>query len=209
MAWSIVIGVVNWWSGCKFLSHGCHYISSPPFIVLSVYPPLLLRFDQLLLLGDLSFLLPPPSLSSSPRHFWNVRSWSPTNCAVEIDLAKKLFNVCAVETVCVGFQPTANSENARAGSWARVCVCVCTLWGTGADVLANFTSHHAETILLNHFKPCAIGVTARLNQLQNASPVSILHCSIDSAVLRALRNQEEEGTKYWKKEICNPGHGLH
>lgn len=66
-------------------------------------------------------------------------------------------------------------------------------------MLANFTSHHAETILLNHFKPCAIGVTARLNPLQNASPVSILRCSIDSVVLRALRNQEEEGTKYLKE----------
>lgn len=46
MAWSIMIGVVNWWFGCKFLSHGCHCLSSPSFIVPSVYPSSTLRFAE-------------------------------------------------------------------------------------------------------------------------------------------------------------------
>lgn len=43
-------------------------------------------------------------------------------------------------------------------------------WGSaaGADVPPNCRSHHAETILLNHFKASAISVTGRLDQLQNA-----------------------------------------
>lgn len=77
--------------------------------------------------------------------------------------------------------------------------------GTGADVLPNCGFHHAETILLNHFQPSAIGVTARLSQLQNASPVFIPCCSIDSAELCALR--QETGKR--KKKCCNHGDGLH
>lgn len=57
----------------------------------------------------------------------------------------------------------------------------------GADVPPNCRSRHAETILLNRFKAFAIGVTARLNQLQNASSISIPRCWIDCVVLRALR----------------------
>lgn len=40
----------------------------------------------------------------------------------------------------------------------------------GADVVPNCRSHHEETIPLHWFKALAIGVTARLNQLQNQSP---------------------------------------
>lgn len=45
-----------------------------------------------------------------------------------------------------------------------------------ADVLPNCRSCHAETILSDHFKASAIGVSARLNQLQNASSVFIPNC---------------------------------
>lgn len=72
----------------------------------------------------------------------------------------KIIHSYAVGTVCVGYQPTL-----RFGGWEGA--------AAGADVLPNFRSHHAETILLNHFKASAIGVTARLNQLENAGPVSI------------------------------------
>lgn len=70
-------------------------------------------------------------------------------------------------------------------------------WGAaaGADVPPNCRSHHAETILLNHFKASAIGVTARLNQLQNASAVSIRHCRTGSAALHALRKRGEKVLK--------------
>lgn len=40
----------------------------------------------------------------------------------------------------------------------------------GADVAPNCSSRHAETIPLDRFKASTIGVTARLNQLQNQSP---------------------------------------
>lgn len=38
-----------------------------------------------------------------------------------------------------------------------------------ADVTPNYRSRHAETVLLEHFKACAIGVAARLKQLSNGS----------------------------------------
>lgn len=38
-----------------------------------------------------------------------------------------------------------------------------------ADVTPNYRSRHAETVLLEHFKACAIGVAARLNQPSNGS----------------------------------------
>ncbi len=99
MAWSIVIGVVNWWSGCKFLSHGCHCLSSPSFIVPSVYPSLSPHSSQ---------LFTPPAcdlyvcLSCCPFsywfeswtrwHSWNIPSWNPSNCPVESHLVQ-LFTV--------------------------------------------------------------------------------------------------------------------
>lgn len=70
---------------------------------------------------------------------------------------------------------------------------------------ANCAFHHAETILLKRFKPSAVGVTARLNQLQNASGVSTSHCSV--AEPRALRKEEKK--KCLKNEFCNHSHGLH
>lgn len=103
---------------------------------------------------------------------------------------------------CLCWLPT-NSELWACQIWrSRGC------WGAaaaGADVPPNYRSPHAESILLNHFKASAMGFTARLNQLQNASPVSISSCWIDFVVLCALR--QEEGKRYWKKEIRNPGHG--
>lgn len=51
-------------------------------------------------------------------------------------------------------------------------------------MLPNCRIQHAETILLNHFKPSAIGVTARLNQLQNASRVSIPQLIVWCCALR-------------------------
>lgn len=41
----------------------------------------------------------------------------------------------------------------------------------GADVAPNCSSRHAETIPLDRFKASTIGVTARLNQPQNQSPL--------------------------------------
>lgn len=38
-----------------------------------------------------------------------------------------------------------------------------------ADVTPNYRCRHAETVLLEHFKACALGVAARLKQLSNGS----------------------------------------
>lgn len=172
MAWSIVIGVVNWWSGCKFLSHGCHYLSSPSFIVLPVYPSLSLPSTHSLappLLWLAYGQNPCPSLVFPPSYWleketrgslsWNIHSWNPSNCPVEIHLIK-LFTVRSCGSVCVGRQPTASIECGRFGGWGLRGAAVAT------DVPPNCRFHHAETILLDHFKASAIGVTARLNQLQ-------------------------------------------
>lgn len=94
MAWSIVIGVLNWWSGCKFHSHGCHYLSSPSFIIPSVYPCLSLRCSQLpapsvprLVSLSLAALICPISywlLNWMLWRSWNIHSWNPSRCPDEI-----------------------------------------------------------------------------------------------------------------------------
>lgn len=183
MALSLVIAVASWWSSCKILSHGCHYLYSPPLSTFFSLHHSSCFWHGFLCSVNLSFFL----LHVAE----NIQSWSSSNCLAE--------NSFVVETVCLGCQPTLNSKTARFRGLRGRGV------DTGADVLPNCGFHHAETILLNHFQPSAIGVTARLSQLQNASPVSILCCSIDSAGLHALR---KEGGKR-KQNNCNHGHGLH
>lgn len=63
-----------------------------------------------------------------------------------------------------------------AGEPAAVAVAAAAAAAAAADVLPNCRSCHAETILSDHFKASAIGVSARLNQLQNASSVFIPNC---------------------------------
>lgn len=127
MAWSIVIGVVNWWSGCKFLSHGCHGLSSPPFIVRSVYPSLSIHFPQPFAPPVLRLVSrSPPAVLICPFSYrsdkwdaslsWNIRSWSQSHFP-SWDSSHKIIPSYVVRTVCVGCQPTPSSENARSGSW--------------------------------------------------------------------------------------------
>lgn len=200
MAWSIVIGVVNWWSGCKFLSHGCHYLSSPSFIVPSVYPSLSLlsAAPRIHVSLDLSLLL-----SIGKANALEIFT-------VEIHLIDRLkfiswnySHLCSGNCLC--WLPT-NGKLWACQSWRLLRGCrgaAAAAAAGGADVPPNYRSHHAETILLNHFKASAIGVTARLNQLQNASPVSIPRCWIDSVVLCALgKNVHNTGFHYKWSFLC-------
>ena len=62
---------------------------------------------------------------------------------------------------------------------------------TPAHVLPNCRSHHAETIPRNHFK-AAIGVTARLSQLQNGRSAFTL-LLVKLIVKYCVRQTKESG----------------
>lgn len=117
---------------------------------------------------------------------------------VEIHLTK-LFTVIQWELFVLAANQNQSSENARFGGWGG-----CRGTAAGADVPPNCRSHHAETILLNHFKASAIGVTARLNQLQNASPVSISHRWTDCVAVCPRKSGGEKGRGIERREIRKP-----
>ena len=149
MAWSIVIGVVNWWSGCKFLSHGCHCPSSPALIVLS--PFILFALAQPFRSScSLTRICISRSRDLSPP--LSIRKSTPETFTVETHLIAQLKSISwnysqlfgAGGTVCTGCQPTPSSENARL-TWCRGAA-------AGADVPPNCSSRHAETILFKAFQ---------------------------------------------------------
>lgn len=143
MTRSIVIRVLYWWRGC--LTQGRHYITSS-----SYRGPLVAFFWPLAV----------PFLHSASRNCGNIRTKSSELHGQKSSQVIKLF--AAPGTVCVGRPPAPCSERttdrrSEGGTAA------------GADVAPNCSSRHAETIPLDRFKASTIGVTARLNQLQNQS----------------------------------------
>lgn len=134
--------MLYWWRGC--LTQGRHYITSSSYR------------------GAARCFFLASSCSISTFGITELREYPDEILGAarsEIEVIK-LF--AAPGTVCVGRPPAPCSERttdrrSEGGTAA------------GADVAPNCSSRHAETIPLDRFKASTIGVTARLNQLQNQS----------------------------------------